>query len=157
MIFIILPCFVPCVYLFPFFHSCSLGNWSLGCWVGTPISKNWTELNWIICIQQKFEALCVIAFSPYPLQLCLCLRVVRPYVRGNTTLVHCSFSFSFSCSWFQILSFSFGNCWSPSSCSVYRRLFNVCSSSKNFFLLDAFQLLMLFAGTLTCYNQNRFS
>jgi hypothetical protein len=28
-------------------------------------------------------------------------------------------------------------------------LFNVCSSSKNIHLLDALQLLMLFAGTLT--------
>jgi hypothetical protein len=35
---------ISCV--FPFFHSCSLCNCPMGCWVGTQINKNWIELNW---------------------------------------------------------------------------------------------------------------
>jgi hypothetical protein len=36
-------------FLFNFFyflHSCSLGNWPLGCWVHKQINKKWTDLNY---------------------------------------------------------------------------------------------------------------
>jgi hypothetical protein len=43
------------LYVFvSFFSSCTLCNWSLGCWVGTQINKNFNELLLLLCTSSSF-------------------------------------------------------------------------------------------------------
>jgi hypothetical protein len=60
---------------------------------------------------------------------------------------------------FKILSVRFGNCWSPSSCSVYQRLCIVIfvRHIKILPVLDVNQLLILFVGTVTYLKPVTFS
>jgi hypothetical protein len=69
--------------------------------------------------------------SSNKLQILLFLKSSRYYYNDIISLL-----------WFQILPSPFGNCWSPSSCSVYQRHCIVCSSCKNYPSVDVNQLLM---------------
>jgi hypothetical protein len=79
-----------------------------------------TDANKLGRIQQKFAALCSNRFFAqvhYGYFLALeALRLPTLHIRRQSCLSNLSLF------WFKILSVRFGNCWFPSSCSVYQSL-----------------------------------